>query len=510
MLSRKRYTDTEVPRKTDQPYRLAGPDSNIVDQVNKIVDANTNTNTNTNMNMNTNTNVTNPSMNTNTANANPNANYVININSQNDGMIIVETDHNAKRFAFYTPQQNYLGGFTVLQFIKYITSNVSDNFLQTVDYCSVSSVIEKYIGSVKKVDGPTVRYDIRMLNYVESPFMGNADTLLKFYTFINEFEVSRLQIELSNAKMAPDEAIRVKNIFDQMVYTLLTHILKIIAALTNKIVDNKNNPDLVETKNNLLRYSVSIMYKLSKFIKHEVDSKIQEIDRLDTDLLRIESIRSNMTSRMNRIEQTLNTQMNRNTPITSAAKDSAKDSGSASASGSGSESDTGSESASASGSNSDTSYTSYTTSVLTPSKDQQNIIDLNRPNTQTEKINTDVSHILKKLDNRSDRSTGTFIKGIPGIQVATPAPSVSTTSAVPTMLPKYMQQMQNTNQTNQTNQPILANPVARPEFIQSIGSSSIGMNSYSQNSQNSQNNQNNQNNQNMQMRNPNSLEDLLF
>jgi hypothetical protein len=263
------------------------------------------------------------------------------------------------------------------------------------------------------------------------------------------------------------------------------------------------------------------MYKLSKFIKHEVDSKIQEIDRLDTDLLRIESIRSNMTSRMNRIEQTLNTQMNRNIPITSAAKDNVSASASASESdtGSGSGSDSASASvsasasasASASGSNSDTSHTSYTTSVLTPSKDQQNIIDLNRPNTQTEKINTDVSHILKKLDNRSDKSTGMFIKGIPGIQVATPAPSVSTTSAVPTMLPKYMQQMQGTTQTNQTNQPILANPVAHPEFIQSIGSSSIGMNSHSQNSQNNQNSQNSQNMQmQKQMRNPNNLEDLLF
>lgn len=247
-----------------------------------------------------------------TGQAQPPSNFVINVNSQTDGMIIVETDHQAKRFSFYTPQKSYLGSFSALEFIKYVTSRVSGNFLKRVDAYAATVIIEKYVGTIQKVEAPTVRYIINMHNYVESPFMGNVETLIKFYTFVSEFEKSALESELT---MLPtvEERTTVRDIFDLMIYTLLTHILKIIAALTNKIVSNKDaDPAKAkEIKDSLLMYSVSIMYRLSKFVKSDITKKVEEIDHLNNDLLRIEAIRSNVTSKLDSVQRQIDLQNSR-------------------------------------------------------------------------------------------------------------------------------------------------------------------------------------------------------
>ena len=331
MLSnrRKTYTETDVPSKivgqnSDGSYRIMkgsdmdkNRDPSMVDTVNRIVDANTSagrvdpgipnlpTAINSGLNQIGGGNTYGVPQ--------ANNNFVINVNSRTDGMVIVETDHEAKRFSFYTPQKNFIGSFSVYEFIKYVTSNVSDSFLPTVDSYSATTIIEKYIGSVRRSDSPTARFEIRMLNYVESPFMGNVETLVKFYTFITEFENTQMMMELNTGSINSGEAIKIRDIFDLMVYTLLTHILKIIAALTNKIAANPGDSSdrTREIKDSLLRYSVSIMYRLSKFVKKEVNQKLTEIDRLDEDLLRIQNIRSDLQSKLDSVQRSVDQQNTR-------------------------------------------------------------------------------------------------------------------------------------------------------------------------------------------------------
>jgi hypothetical protein len=323
MLSNRKITGTEtnIPDKiigqnSDGSYRImkgSELNTNIATTVKKIVDQESINKSNllSNLNPNTNQHVQNigPSL-SEQIRQKSKSNFVINVNSQQDGMIIVETDHDLKRFTFYSSQKSYLGSFSVFEFIKYITSNVSNIFLQNTDLLSATPVIEKYIGTIKKLELPTVRYEIKMFNYLESPFMGNVETLIKFYTFINEFENSQLQQELNI--LNSDEKIKVKNMFNQMVHTLLTHILKIIAALTNKITSNTDsNLDPIKTKdikNSLLKYSVSIMYRLSKFVKNEIDQKVGEINRLDVDLFRVEEIRNKIQSKLDSVQRSVDLQ----------------------------------------------------------------------------------------------------------------------------------------------------------------------------------------------------------
>lgn len=233
------------------------------------------------------------------------ASYVINIHQSSDkDSLIVETNYQQKKFLFYDRNRNFMGGFSVTEFIRYVTSNVSSNFLTGVDCDSTRPIIEKYICNIKYIERPSKRYIINMLNYFESPFMGNIETLIKFYTFIHEFEEKNLEQELS--KLEEKELSKVREIFNSLIYTLLNHILKIIAALTNKLTGT--DAQSVKIRESLLNYSVAIVYRLTKFIKTEIDVKVDELNYLNQDLLRIEAVRTELITKLDSVQRAVDKQ----------------------------------------------------------------------------------------------------------------------------------------------------------------------------------------------------------
>lgn len=231
--------------------------------------------------------------------------HIINIDQQTvyRDTLIVETLHNQKKFMFYDRNKNFLGGFSVFEFVKYVTSHVSNNFLLGVECDSIKPVIEKYICKITdSQDGKRVL--INMHNYFESPFMGNIETLIKLYTFVHEFENNYLLDELS--KLDQSEKKTVLSIFNIMVYTLLNHILKIIAILVNKIDVNDINSSKI--KNSLLNYSVVIVYRLSKFIREEITMKSEELETLHADLSRMDSVRLTVLTKLDNMQKVIEKQ----------------------------------------------------------------------------------------------------------------------------------------------------------------------------------------------------------
>jgi hypothetical protein len=234
-----------------------------------------------------------------------NPGYVINVQQTLDrDSIIVETIHNQKRFDFYDRNKNFLGGFSIYEFVKYVTSNVSSEFLSGINYDSVIPIIEKYVCNIKKIEYPSKRFVINMLTYLESPFMGNIETLIKFYTFIHDFETSKFDDELS--KLDQHESNQTRDIFNNMLYTLLNHILKIIAILTNKL--DPTDINAAKIRSSLLNYSVAIVYRLSKFAREDINKKVDELNVLNNDLLRIEGIRTTVNSRIDSVQRLIDKQ----------------------------------------------------------------------------------------------------------------------------------------------------------------------------------------------------------
>ncbi len=245
--------------------------------------------------------------------------YVINIQQSIDkDAIVVGTNYQKKKFIFYDKNKNFLGAFTIYDFIKYVTSNVSSNFLVGTDHESVKPIIEKYICNIKSDEKKiNNKFVIHMLNYFESPFVGNIETLIKLYSFIHEFETNELQKMLNDLSIKfPSEAINVQNMFNQLVHTILNHTLKIIAALTNKISSSScpdkdqrvQDPKTQKIKESLLNYSVGIVYRLSKFIKNEIDTKMNELTIFNQDMLRIEGIRTSINTKLDSIQKSIDKQ----------------------------------------------------------------------------------------------------------------------------------------------------------------------------------------------------------
>src|SRR5690606_6433632 len=104
-------------------------------------------------------------------------------------------------------------------------------------------------------------------------------------------------------KLDSKDIQKVKDIFNNMIYTLLNHTLKIIAALTNKLTSNDHNTSKI--RDSLLNYSVAIVYRLTKFIRTEIDTKVDELNLLNNDMLRIEKIRSELNTKLDSIQRIL-------------------------------------------------------------------------------------------------------------------------------------------------------------------------------------------------------------
>ena len=215
-----------------------------------------------------------------------------NIN-HHDSKIIVETDFTNKTFTFYDSNKNLLGSFNIYEFIKFITSNASNNFLITVSSTTVKPLIEKYICNLSYTD-TSKKYNINMLNWLDSPFMGNIDTLVKLYLLINTFEKKELQYELT--KLNEQERINVSDIYNDLLYNLISHILKVISILNGKLIDSS------KIKGELLQYSISMVHRLSRIIKNDLEKKHNNIEILKQNLEHIKSEKRTMNTRLTQLE----------------------------------------------------------------------------------------------------------------------------------------------------------------------------------------------------------------
>ncbi len=221
-----------------------------------------------------------------------NDNKCITVQQNNDASthVVVETNYKQKKFTFHDQNKNYLGEFGAREFIKYIAMTVNQDFLSNVN-CEISRcIIEKYICTIKKENNGEIV--ILFKDYIESQFMGNIEVLIKFHNFIRNIENDN---EITNAikLISSDDALQIMSLLNKTSCMLMTHILKIIALVTNKL-QLQSDCNTAKIKNSLLRYSVSLMYNLSKLSKNEVSSKIADISKLQKDLNELEQKRKSM------------------------------------------------------------------------------------------------------------------------------------------------------------------------------------------------------------------------
>ena len=286
---------SDVITENNQHYNLLGKDDiSQYNNENPDIDTfNTNTNLipNNNPNANTNTNLI--------PNNNPNANHrsINMMNKISDNTIILEYNHVSERFLFYDSNKSFLGSFTCNELIKYIVSKAVPHFMQSTNSTSSTEIIEKFICIID----PNTS-EINIIDHLTSPFTGNIEMLIKLYKHIEKFEKEELANEL--LMLDANNKNKANNLFTNLVYTLLNHILKIITILSDVMKSNRTltgNDKLVIDK--FTKYSVAIVYKISSILKDRTDNKIKYIDELLEKKNKINNIRDSLEDRVLVLEQ---------------------------------------------------------------------------------------------------------------------------------------------------------------------------------------------------------------
>ena len=188
-------------------------------------------------------------------------------NLQMNNSLMVDFDKSQCKFTLYDKSKNLLGSFSNLQIIKYLTMQIDPSFLQNIDAVTAIPVIETYICKVIKDNG---YIKINLLTHLTSPFMGNIEMILKLYQGINNFENTKMNLLLND--MNNELKKKIIDIIKQFVYLLLNHSLKLIATISDFVKDDQNKKQLKET---LLKYSVSFVYKISSFMKNEMENILE-------------------------------------------------------------------------------------------------------------------------------------------------------------------------------------------------------------------------------------------
>jgi len=253
-----------------------------------------NTNTNTNNNNNTNTDNTN----NNTTNIN-NRFDNIHVSNVNNNTILLEYNDVTNRFLFYDNNKSFLGSFTEKELVKYVISKVVPNFMQNINCSTSVEIIEKFICSI---DPNTL--EINIVNHLTSPFTGNIEMLIKLYKNIERFEKEDLPNEL--LLHPSSDRNKINDLFTNLIFTLLNHILKIITVLSDTLKSNNTEDSVIIEK--FTKYSVAIVSKISNILKDKTDRKIKYIDELLEKKYKINNIRESLEERVLILEQNLNRQ----------------------------------------------------------------------------------------------------------------------------------------------------------------------------------------------------------
>jgi len=224
----------------------------------------------------------------------------------NDDNIMVSYEKELHKFTFYNTNTSLLGAFTIAQLIKYLGNHWDKNFMSHIDTSISDEIIKTFICNIK-IDHDIGIPCINLHSHLKSPFMGNIEMLIKINTGLHEFETTKLYNELekiSDLKMRN----KIKLIVSHFIYLMLNYTLKIIAIISEEI---KNDTSRQKMKETLIKYTVGITYRITNFIKDQLEIQKKQYDELIKNKNKIEKSRNILSSKIDTLMTQLSSQNNK-------------------------------------------------------------------------------------------------------------------------------------------------------------------------------------------------------
>jgi hypothetical protein len=223
-------------------------------------------------------------------------NIIKKVENNKDGIMVTHDKINGK-FTFYDYKNSQLGSFDIHQLIKYLGSQWQNTFMNNIDISLSIDIINALICNVE-IDKDTNRIFIKLKSYIDTPFMGNIEMLMKLNGELRTFELNNLENELNmieNLKIRKYIRITIK----QFIYQLLNHTLKVIANISEEIKHDNNIRK--ELKDSLLKNSVAIVYRISSFVNNQLEFNISQIEKLNENSIKLKNAKNILINKIDNI-----------------------------------------------------------------------------------------------------------------------------------------------------------------------------------------------------------------
>jgi hypothetical protein len=212
--------------------------------------------------------------------------------------MMMKYDNTEGKILLYDRYKTFIGYVTILQLIKYITNDISKDFLKLCDFEPSIGIINRYF-ILNESD------KIILISHLNSPIMGNLDIVFKIYSGINSYIINNLQNDL--AKLDNNEYIKytIRKKINELVYLLLNHSLKLLVFLSEISKQKDMTPS---AKESLLKNSIIVMNKLNHIIKSEIDEKTSKSLLFAQQLSALENITTTTKNKLDSMETIIKTQ----------------------------------------------------------------------------------------------------------------------------------------------------------------------------------------------------------
>jgi len=196
--------------------------------------------------------------------------------------VMVNFDKPTQTFNFYNTKKEQLGSLNGGMLFDHIVKCVEPN--SPYESCEI---VKKFIVKdvVKGKDKDVILYD-----YNNSPFMGDIELLIRLN---NQLDLNKLSGSLN--AVSAERRDEVNSIAKLTVYKLLNHTLKMISIASDRLVQKGGKSELKDT---LLNYSVNTVYKITEFVKDEIETLKNKNQKIEKTLDLCKDVRTTLNGKM--------------------------------------------------------------------------------------------------------------------------------------------------------------------------------------------------------------------
>lgn len=189
--------------------------------------------------------------------------------SNDDKQLLISLNEKLNKISIFDTNNNALGYFTIQHIAKYLADvyDTKQQFLNNID----SKIYDKAKQLIKTLFfklnyNKTTNYvSFDLFDYTQSGLMADVELLVKISNMLDNYVENLLQNDISN--IDNNNKLKVEQNIKKFSFLLMNYILKLIGIISEKI---KDDPTKEALKNSLIKYSVSLVYKINIFVQSQL------------------------------------------------------------------------------------------------------------------------------------------------------------------------------------------------------------------------------------------------